>query len=317
MKLGDPRAGSYIIPFLNDSDADVRKSAVIAVGLLHISDAVPKLIEVFERPRDEETARLALEALARIGDRAAERIFLYNLNHPFPERRRFAAEGLARLGDAQYVESLSRARLQEKERSVQLAQAFALYRLGRREYLEAIFQELEGGLHAQAASYLLEVEPSDLYPFLRRGSVRARRAVVEALGHIGSRDAIGHLTPLLSAEDPSLVNAANLAIRRIERRESAPPPPPSRTRPRRVTVLHLMDKCPTTSVPVASCFTDRVLGDRAMPVPPQSQSPRGPHVGCPTGRARQVSHLTSQTPPGVVLAGTHRITDSALLSIAS
>jgi len=42
----------------------------------------------------------------------------------------------------------------------------------------------------------------------------------------------------------------------------------------------------------ASCFTDRVLGDRAMPVPPQSQSPQGPHAGCPTG-------VTSRGTPGV------------------
>jgi len=235
MKLGDPRAGPYIIPFLNDSDADVRKSALIAVGLLRIAEAVPKLIEVFERPRDEETARLALEALAHIGDRAAEKLFLQNLEHPLPGRRRFAAEGLARLGDASYIERISRLRLQERDRSVQLAQAFALYRLGRREFLEAIFQELDGGEHTQAAAYLLEVEPEDLYPFLQRGSPRARRAVVEALGRIGSREAIEYLKPLLRAEDPDLVNATNLAIQRIERRErakSAAPEP--RTRPRRV-----------------------------------------------------------------------------------
>lgn len=235
MKLGDPRAGPYIIPFLNDSDAAVRKSALIAVGLLRITEAVPKLIEVFGRPPDEETARLALEALARIGDRAAEKLFLQNLEHPLPERRRFATEGLARLGDASYIERISRLRLREKDRSVQLAQAFALYQLGRREFLEAIFQELDGREHAQAAAYLLEVEPEDLYPFLPRGSLRARRAVVEALGLIGSREAIEHLKSLLRAEDPDLVNAANLAIQRIERREhakSASPEP--RTRPRRV-----------------------------------------------------------------------------------
>jgi len=235
MKLGDPRAGPYIIPFLNDANADVRKSAIIAVGLLRIAEATPALIDVFERPRDEETARLALEALAQLGDRAAEKIFLQNLEHPLPERRRFAAEGLARIGDLAHVEHISRLRLRERDRRAQLAQAFALYRLGRREFLEAIFQELDGGHHAQAAQYLLEVEPEDLYPLLQRGSLQARRAVVEALGRIGSREAIEHLRPLLRAEDPDLVNAANLAIQRIERRErakSASPQP--RTRPRRV-----------------------------------------------------------------------------------
>ncbi len=232
MKLGDPQAGSYIIPFLNDSDDDVRKSALTAVGVLRIREAVPKLIEVFSRPRDEETARLALEALAQIGDRAAREIFLQNLEHPFPERRRFASEGMARLGDAQYVERISRARLRETDPAVQLAQAFALYRLGRREFLEAIVQDLEGGRRQQAAAYLLEVEPADLYPFLQRGSVPARRLIVEALGRTGPPEAIEHLKPLLQSPDPDLVNATNLAIQRIQRRAQAPTSP--RTRPRRV-----------------------------------------------------------------------------------
>jgi len=54
------------------------------------------------------------------------------------------------------------------------------------------------------------------------------------------------------------------------------------------------------------CFLlhDRMLGDRAVPVPPQCQSPRGPHVGCPTGRTPPVSHPTSPTPPSLALAGT-------------
>ncbi len=47
-------------------------------------------------------------------------------------------------------------------------------------------------------------------------------------------------------------------------------------------------------------------------------SPRDPEdrVGCLTGRAPKLSHPLSQTPSGLVLAGTHRITQP-FLSIAS
>ncbi len=43
-------------------------------------------------------------------------------------------------------------------------------------------------------------------------------------------------------------------------------------------------------------------------------SPRDPEdrVGCPTGRAPKLSHPLSQTPSGLVLAGTPRKTDSAI-----
>jgi HEAT repeat protein len=230
IKLGDPSAGKYIIPFLDDNESDVRKQALTTIGILGVKEAVPKLIEVYNRPKNEETAKLALEALALIADPAAEEIFLQNLNNKLPDRRRFGNEGLARLVAKKYIERISRERLQERDRSVQLAQAFALYKLGRTEFAEAVFQELESARKDQAYSYLLEIEPEDLFPFLHRGGLEARKRVIEALGHIGDQETIQQLKPLLTASDPTLVNAANLAIQRIERQEKSGP----KTRPKRV-----------------------------------------------------------------------------------
>jgi HEAT repeat protein len=230
IKLGDPSAGKYIIPFLGDDESDVRKQALTTIGILGVKEAVPKLIEVYNRPKDDETAKLALEALALIADPTAEEIFLQNLNHRLPDRRRFGNEGVARLAAKKHLERISRERIQEKDRSVQLAQAFALYKLGRAEFAEAVFQELESARKDQAYAYLLEIEPEDLFPFLHRGGLEARKRVIEALGHIGDQETIQQLKPLLTASDPTLVNAANLAIQRIERREKSGP----KTRPRRV-----------------------------------------------------------------------------------
>jgi HEAT repeat protein len=220
IKFGDPSAVQYITPFFNDSDSDVRHEALTAAGILRSDEAVPELIKVYQANRDEKTSKLALEALALIGDPQGKDIFLANMRQSDVERRRYAYEGLARVGEKKYVERVSRDRLSERSDAVKLAQAFALYKLGRREYIEAIVQDLDSGRKDQATGYLLEVRPEDLYPYLSRSTVLGRKRIVEALGHIGTEETIAKLTPLLKNPDPDLVNAANLAIERIKRRHA-------------------------------------------------------------------------------------------------
>jgi len=87
-------------------------------------------------------------------------------------------------------------------------------------------------------------------------------------------------------------------------------------------VLQLMDKC--KFVPVASCFLDPYLVDRPKAVPPSAlwnraystgpeESPQATSRGT-SGRARQVSHPTSQPTPGLVVAGIARIADLPALA---
>lgn len=234
IKLGDRSAIEFIIPFLNDDDTDVRYEALTAAGLLRSDAAVQQLISVYNSSPDGKTQDLALEALALIGDPAAEDIFLANLLSNKAKRRRFGYEGVARLGDERYVERVSRDRLRERNDEVKLAQAFGLYKLGRREFVEAIVQDLQTRRRRQAYDYLLEVEAGDLYPYLTQLGLPGRKWVVEALGQIGTGEAIGKLEPLLKSTDASLVNATTLAIERIKRREAHGGMLDLRFRPRRV-----------------------------------------------------------------------------------
>jgi len=234
IKLEDRSAAQYIIPFLNANDSEVRYEALTAIGLLRSEAAGGELIKVYGSSQDEKTKDLVLEALALIGDPAARDIFLANLPSGKTERRRFAYEALGRIGDEQYVERVSRDRLRERKADVKLAQAFALYKLGRQEYVEAMVQDLGTRRRRQAFDYLLEVQPDDLYAYLRQPTLPYRKWIVEVLGRIGTPEAIAKLEPLLKSSDVALVNATTLAIERIKRREELGVTPDQRSRPKRV-----------------------------------------------------------------------------------
>ncbi len=223
IKMGEPSAGRYVIAYLNDNDTRVRNQAHTAAGVLKTKDAVPELLRIFRSNADENTRKLSLEALARIADPKTEEVMIAALASPSAGLRRFANEGLARLENAKRVEMISSYRLKEKDASVRLAQAFALYRLGRREYIQAVAADLASGRKDQASEYLLESRPEDLYPLLDTGPAEQRRRVAESLGKIGSAGAIPPLRRLLNASDSELVNAANLAIYRIEQRVAPKP----------------------------------------------------------------------------------------------
>jgi HEAT repeat protein len=233
IKLGDRSAAPHIIPFLDDKDFDVRSEALTAVGTLRSVEAVPQLIKVYNSTPDAKTKKLALEALAQIGDRKAEDIYLANLPSEDTELRRYAYEGLARMADERYVERITKDSLRERNAEVKLAQAFAIYNLGRREYIEAIVQDLSTGRREQAANYLLEVRPADLYPYLRQSSLQSRKWIVEALGRVGTEETISKLTPLLESREPDLVNATTLAIERIKQRNGLGGTPDQQKRPKR------------------------------------------------------------------------------------
>ncbi len=239
IKIGDPAAGKYLTRFLNDDDSKVRHQALTAAGVLRAKNTVPELLKIYRSDADEKTRKLAFEALGQIGDPATERVMIEALLSPSAEMRRFANEGLGRIMAVKETEQISGNRLKEKDASVKLAQAFVLYQLGRREYLQAITAELDSPRKEQASEYLLEIKPEDLYPFVNQGTNSQRKRVIEALGKTGSSGAISHLKPALRADDASLANAANLAIFRIQKRMSIPLKPAAeesdrQSRPKRV-----------------------------------------------------------------------------------
>ena len=136
-----------------------------------------------------------------------------------------AYAGLARTGDAALTTAVSKDRLAETDLQVQTAQAFALYRFGRKEYLEEVVKALGSRRTSfRAREFLLELrqdEVADLGALTRLEDPALRESIAEILGFIGddrtrpvlqdlARDTRGQVAPL-----------ANQALERIAARSGA------------------------------------------------------------------------------------------------
>ncbi|HST19542.1 MAG TPA: HEAT repeat domain-containing protein [Blastocatellia bacterium] len=243
IKIGDSSAGSYLTTFFRDSNHKVRTQAMVAAGLLKYKPAVEPLLSVYglgpEKkgtmskvmgkvkgrftylpPRDEAS----LWALSLIGDDRAEQVFVENMTDDDADRRQYAFEGLARIGDSRYLDQISRLVLTEKNGDVKVAEYWALYRMGSRPNIQNIVRKLDTDQQQQARTYLMETSnPADLYPYIRSSSKEVRQQIIEILGRIGDTETIKELQPVAQTSGAETADLATLAIKRIEWRLSGRP----------------------------------------------------------------------------------------------
>jgi HEAT repeat protein len=243
IKIGDSSAGSHLTMFFRDSNHKVRTQAMVAAGLLKYKPAVEPLLSVYglgpEKkgtmskvvgkvkgrftylpPRDEA----ALWALSLIGDDRAEQVFVENMTDNDADRRQYAFEGLARIGDSRYLDQISRLVLTEKNGDVKISEYWALYRMGSRPNIQNIVRKLDTDQQQQARAYLLETNnPADLYPYIRSSSKEVRQQVIEILGRIGDSGTIKELQPVAQTSSAETADLATVAIKRIEWRLSGRP----------------------------------------------------------------------------------------------
>ena len=243
IKIGDPAAGAHLIPFFRDSDRSVRTEAMVAAGMLKYRPAVEPLMSVYglgpEKkgpvakvagkikgrleylpPRDEA----ALWGLSLIGDTKSEQIFVENLDDRDGDRRQYAVEGLARIGEQRYLDQISRAILTEKNVDVRLAENWAMYKMGKRDAIQDVVRRLPTDQGQQAHQYLLEVDsPADLYPYIHSGDRAISLDIINILGQIGDRETIAELKPVVEASGRKSADAATVSIKKIEWRISGRP----------------------------------------------------------------------------------------------
>jgi HEAT repeat protein len=242
IKIGDQSAGPHLIPFFRDSDQKVRTQAMVAAGMLKFRPAVEPLLSVYglgpekkgtlKKVGDKVKGRLtylpprdeaALWALSLIGDEKAEQTFVENMTDKDADRRQYAIEGLARIAEPRYLDQISRLVLTEKNNDVQLAEYWALYKMGSTANIQYIVRKLETDQEDQARAYLLESNAVDLYPHVRSSSKEVRQKVIEILGRIGDQDTIKELEPVVRTSSASTADTATVAIKRIEWRISGRP----------------------------------------------------------------------------------------------
>jgi HEAT repeat protein len=218
-KIRDTSVDEQILPYVNDSDKHVRDETILTLGLFRSKKALPEVKRVYDQNPDTKLRLKAFQALALIGDGSTLDLFQRNLRDPDKAYRQAAAEGVARAGDASLAEDVSRTFLSEKDTGAQLAQSFALYRLGRKEFVEKFLTGLgERMYHEQAAAYLIEMGTPvvpDLVRNLNHANAAVREKLCAVLGLIGDSSTIEQLKPLLRDSNAAVASEAALAIRRL------------------------------------------------------------------------------------------------------
>lgn len=240
-KIGDSSVGSDLLLFVYHDDKAVHDEAIHTLGLLRYKEAVKDLTKIYlsnveERRKifkiipvsgPEDLQLKCFEALVRIAAPESKPQFVAALTHSDARYRQAGAEGLARLVDKEQITPVSRQRLKETKEGPKLAQSFALFRMGRREYIEDLIRGVENG-DEQAFSYLLEFNKNEaplLYPYLESANPKARQRVADVLGLIGDEQALKRLD--LLSKDPSadVMASAVRATRRINARTNHPKKP--------------------------------------------------------------------------------------------
>jgi HEAT repeat protein len=228
-KIGDPAVAPDVLPLTLSTESRLRTEAVLTIGRLHHRPSLPELNRLFtkelalpKRQADPAFRAALLEAIALIADPESKDVFLRNRQQEDPSLRVQAYAGLARLADAGLATEISRDRLAEKDPQVQTAQAFALYRMGRKEYLEELVKALGSRrTNTRAREYLLELratEVADLYPLAKLEDANIREALAEILGLIGDEGARPALQELLRDTRGQVSTLANQAIHRLDAR---------------------------------------------------------------------------------------------------
>jgi HEAT repeat protein len=218
-KIGDGSIANQLLALLNINTDLVRNELIATLGSMRYHGAVPELTRIVEQAKRPDTPCIAaLAALADIADPASVPLFERLKADRSEALRLYANEGIARTTDANQRAAISAARLIERSPRVRLAQAFALLRVGEREYLDELVRGLEySTTRTLAREYLLETPPADREALFAPRPVRAavRANLADVLGLMGDPNALPRLQELARDSDEDVVRAAERASRRL------------------------------------------------------------------------------------------------------
>ncbi len=223
-QVGTASDGKALVPLLADESGDVRALAVAAAAQLRVKEAAPALREAYEANPRRDSGLKALAALSRIGDSAQADLFQALAQDPDPTRKRLAVEGLGRISDTSRLSAFKKDFQRERNEEVRLAYAFALVRLGDRDFVDTLVLSLPSRtVGRRSREYLAELGRDvlpDLYPYLTDPDAEVRGSLCDIIGAAGDPAAISRLTPLLNDPSATVADRAHLAVERLRRLES-------------------------------------------------------------------------------------------------
>ncbi|TDI45216.1 MAG: HEAT repeat domain-containing protein [Acidobacteria bacterium] len=218
-KIGTDEAAEAVRGALNGADKTLAGAVIDALGKMQYQKAAPELVVIYDADVNKLGDR-ALAALAHLGAPEARGVFYYQMTSKNSERRRWAVEGLGRLGDSGIASGLVKDFLREPDPTVQLAYCFALVQLGRIEFIDRVALDLGNRKrHEQAFEYAVELGSGvlgELVRYLTDPVPAVRIEMARVLMAIGDPAAIPHLQPLLSDPNSKVADSANRAIARLK-----------------------------------------------------------------------------------------------------
>jgi HEAT repeat protein len=227
-RLRGAAAGDQLIGRIVDTDLPVRLASMRALGEIREARALTALRLQLGYYYGGIAGRTALEALARIAHASTADVFAQERFSKDDRHRRYAYEGIARIGgiaaaDAAVIEQQL---TDERDAAVAAAMAFALATSGR-PYLDRVILALADDETAnQAIDYVVELgiaRPSALTPYLRHTDPIVRGRVATAFGFIADPGSDAALAELTSDGDPTVRRAAEASIVRRRTGQRAGP----------------------------------------------------------------------------------------------
>ena len=223
--IGDPEAGSYLVPMLKHSDDDVVIDSARVLGQLRYHDALPELQRLFEYSGKDSYRRVSLQAISRIADPAYEALMVKYMSSDDKQLRQYAIEAMGRMNLQNHVQDLQLQFQREKSRRIKLALSFSLYSLGQSAYIDTLVLSLkEEDYERQAEGYLIELgRPAvpAVSAYLKSSNKSFRIRLIELLGSMHQPSAIAYIEPYLKDKEVDVAQAATSAVGKLKKIEKA------------------------------------------------------------------------------------------------
>jgi HEAT repeat protein len=228
-KIRDESAGPRLTFLLRDLDPKVQIAAIETTGLLRTKEAVPTLVDVLNRARDNKVKRAALTAIAMLPAESSRGLYQQYLHDKDDKMRAAAAEGYARLRTPADLAALEAAWQSETKTSPRLSLAFAQVMLGKTEISEfSPLQFLINNLNSasyrgEAFPFLVELARDAkvrqaLYGALASGTKDEKIGISGVLARSGDQSSVAELQKLSRDPDAEVAKEALKAVRTLQAR---------------------------------------------------------------------------------------------------
>lgn len=229
-KIRDQSAAPRIAFLLRDFDQKVQIACIETTGLLQNKEALPGLLDVLQRTRDNKVRRAALIAIAMLPDEKNRAVYGRYLRDKDDQLRAAAAEGYARLRNQADLPMIEKAWSDEPKTHARLSLAFAEVMLGKTEIgeftpLQYLINTLNSSAYrGEAYPFLVELARDaavrgKLYQPMLAGTKDEKTWLARVLALSGDKQSIPYLQKLSNDADAEVAQEGLRAMRTLQARQ--------------------------------------------------------------------------------------------------